>query len=418
MNETRGSNPSHLLLAAGAGVLVMYLLDPQQGRRRTALARDRLTRLARITSDFADASLRDLGQRSTGLSAELRGLLRPDTTSDEVLVDRVRSRIGRLTSHPHAVKVAAAAGGVTLSGPVLADEEGQLLQGVRSVRGVRRVENRLDVHRSADGIPALQGGTARPEPRPEFMQENWAPGPRLLMLAGGAALALCGLGRRSPGGVLLGALGTGLAACAGIGGNGRGTPGLADGRRAVDIEKTIRIAASRERVFDCWADVDNFPHIMSRVEAVRRLDEDRSHWVVKGPAGSRLEWDSRITESVRPEVLAWRSEPGAAVQHAGIVRFDEVDGGTEVVVHMSYCPPGGAFGHRIASLLGRDPKQDLDADLMRMKSFLETGVAAHDAAASRAPSSPGRTGADGGPGVAAATRLQSEVLADAGSGPR
>jgi hypothetical protein len=30
-------------------------------------------------------------------------------------------------------------------------------------------------------------------------------------------------------------------------------------------------------------------------------------------------------------------------------------------------------GHSVASLLGRDPKHELDTDLMRMKSFIETG---------------------------------------------
>lgn len=44
------------------------------------------------------------------------------------------------------------------------------------------------------------------------MQENWAPGPRLLALGGGALLAWYGLGRRSMPGALLGIAGIGLAA--------------------------------------------------------------------------------------------------------------------------------------------------------------------------------------------------------------
>jgi uncharacterized membrane protein len=83
---------------------------------------------------------------------------------------------------------------------------------------------------------------------------------------------------------------------------------------------------------------------------------------------------------VEPEHIAWRSEPGSPVQHAGSVRFDEQAGGTRVTVRLSYHPPAGALGHTVASLLGCDPKHDLDADLMRMKSFIETGVAPHDAA--------------------------------------
>jgi uncharacterized membrane protein len=43
-------------------------------------------------------------------------------------------------------------------------------------------------------------------------------------------------------------------------------------------------------------------------------------------------------------------------------------------IRMTYNPPGGAFGHVIAKLFGADPKTELDEDLMRLKSFLETGI--------------------------------------------
>jgi uncharacterized membrane protein len=379
-SNTRQSGSVPWLLAGAVGAMSMYFLDPQQGRRRVALARDRATRLARVASEFADRSVRDLAQRSTGLAAEVRSLARRAPTSDPVLVDRVRSKIGRLTSHPHAIKVTAVDGCVTLAGPVLAHERAQLVQGVNSVRGVRRVEDRLDAHKSAEHISALQGGISRSGPRMELLQENWAPGPKLLAMAVGTGLALHGFGRRSPGGLLLGALGACLAARAAAGPHPARALGLAGGGRAVDVQKTIHIAAPRDRVFDCWSHYDNFPRFMSRVEEVRPIDEKRSHWVVKGPAGSHVEWDSEITECVRPEVLAWRSEPRAPVQHAGVVQFRDVDGGTQVSVRMSYSPPAGVVGHAVASLFGHDPKHDLDADLMRMKSFIETGVPPHDAA--------------------------------------
>jgi uncharacterized membrane protein len=103
--------------------------------------------------------------------------------------------------------------------------------------------------------------------------------------------------------------------------------------------------------------------------------------VVKGPAGKRLEWDAVITERQPSERIAWRSEPDAPVQHVGCVRFDEAGKGTRVTVRMSYNPPAGVIGHTVAALLGRDAKRELDADLMRMKAYVETGRAPHDAAA-------------------------------------
>jgi uncharacterized membrane protein len=53
---------------------------------------------------------------------------------------------------------------------------------------------------------------------------------------------------------------------------------------------------------------------------------------------------------------------------------------------MSYNPPGGAVGHAIARLLGRDPKQEMDDDLMRMKAFIETQRPPRDAARPDGPS--------------------------------
>jgi uncharacterized membrane protein len=110
---------------------------------------------------------------------------------------------------------------------------------------------------------------------------------------------------------------------------------------------------------------------MSYVEEVRELPDGRQHWEVEGPAGARIEWDAVITERRRPDVLAWCTEPGAAVEHEGRVLFDAIDGGTLVTVEMSYRPPGGAIGHGVAALLGRDPKQEMDRDLERMKAYIE-----------------------------------------------
>jgi uncharacterized membrane protein len=40
---------------------------------------------------------------------------------------------------------------------------------------------------------------------------------------------------------------------------------------------------------------------------------------------------------------------------------------------MVYNPPAGVMGHAAASLLGSNPKQAMDEDLVRFKSLLEQG---------------------------------------------
>jgi uncharacterized membrane protein len=93
-----------------------------------------------------------------------------------------------------------------------------------------------------------------------------------------------------------------------------------------------------------------------------------------------VEWDAIQTGYRRPSLLAWQTAPGSVVTHSGSVLFEPTDSGTRVTVRMSYQPPAGALGHGLAVLLGRDPKQELDDDLARMKEFIESGTPPSDAA--------------------------------------
>jgi len=134
-------------------------------------------------------------------------------------------------------------------------------------------------------------------------------------------------------------------------------------------------------VFEFWRRYENFPRCMSNVREVRDTGGGRSHWKVAGPAGVPVEWDAEITQIVPNKVLAWKTVPGSTVEHAGIVRFQQNDDGTTTVtVRMSYNPPAGAIGHTVATLFGADPKRELDADLTRTKTLIETGRPPGDAA--------------------------------------
>jgi hypothetical protein len=192
-------NPALRMLAAiGVGAGVMYVLDPEGGRRRRAVARDRMRSVVARTGDAVDVTSRDMRNRAQGVVAEIRSLLRHDgRTSDEVLLQRVRSRIGEITGRAGAIDVTVSDGRVTLRGPVLRSEVDRLLARVRGVRGVQQVESQLEIHAEPGNVPALQG-----RPRPprggevfELMQDNWAPAPRFLTGLGGAAGLLWGLER-------------------------------------------------------------------------------------------------------------------------------------------------------------------------------------------------------------------------------
>ncbi|HWQ00232.1 MAG TPA: SRPBCC family protein [Vicinamibacterales bacterium] len=368
-----------------AGVGLMYLLDPQQGRRRRAAVRDKLVHSIHVATDALDTTRRDLAHRVQGMAASARARFRHEQVPDDVLVARVRSRLGRVVSHPHAVHVRVMEGRVILEGPILEHEVARLLRAVRRVRGVKEVDNRLTVHRDADSVPGLQGGVARTGARFEWLQESWSPTTRLLaVLGGGALVALAGI-RRGPMRAALSVAGGGLLL--------RGLTnvpfsrlvGVGAGRRGIDIQKTIEVAAPVEEVYRFWRNPENFPRFMRNVREVRpAASPGQTHWVVDGPAGVPVEFDSVVTEEVPNRLLAWKTLEGAPVAHAGIVRFQPAPTGTRVHVRMTYNPPAGVLGHAIAWLTGEDPKRKLDEDLLRMKTFIETGRPPHDRAAREA----------------------------------
>ncbi len=374
-----------LLLAAGIGLGtglgagLMYLLDPEAGRRRRARLRDQATAAARRAQEALAAAGHDLCNRATGVAAQARALLAPEEVPDQTLAERVRAQLGHCVRHMGSLEVTARAGRVRLRGPILAREAEAARAAAAAVRGVRQVDDCLEVHESADRVPALQGGE-RPTP-PTVLAERWSPSVRLLAGTAGAALAAYGVTRRAPVACILGT--AGLALCA------RGLSnrpltclvGIKD-CGAVELQKSITLEAPVERVFEFWANYENFPRFMTHVREVRDLGEGRSHWVVAGPGGLSLEWDAVLTGLEPDEMLAWKSEPGALVSHSGTLRFEALGPErTRVHVRTSYQPPAGLLGHLVAALFGSDPKTKMDADLMRMKTLVETGNVPHDAAA-------------------------------------
>lgn len=369
------------LTGAGVGAACMYLIDPNLGARRRAVIRDKLVSGGHRTVNGLAASRRDFAHRARGVWAGTHHWFERGVP-DHILVERVRARLGRHVSHPHAIDVEAEGGCVTLWGKILKREVGPLMRAVGKVPGVRQIENVLEQHETAGNIPSLQGSSARPGDLPDFVQRNWSPATRTLVGSIGSALAAYGASRRDSVGTLLGVAGAGLAMRAATNLEATRLVGAGGGRRAVDIQKSIHINAAVSSVFDFWSHFENFPHFMRNVREVRTTSvEGQSHWTVIGPGHVLVEFDAVITKYIPNECLAWKTVEGSPVAHAGIVRFEpDAAGGTRLQIRFSYNPPGGAIGHAFALLFGNDPKTKMDQDLARMKTLIETGNPPRDAA--------------------------------------
>ena len=373
-----------ILTGAGLGAGLMYLLDPSRGARRRGLLRDQLTHASCASRHFLGTAMRDLRNRMIGFGASARSRVFRKQADDVVLIERVRAGIGRRCSHPGSIDVAALKGRVTLSGPILSREADSVVSVARAVSGVHRVEDRLERYATAAGIAGLQGGTDRRGDRAEYLQANWAPAPRLFAMIAGGALAAAGLRQRGPYGAAAALCGGALALRAATNLPLKRITGFGAGRRSVYLQKDINIAAPVEEVFSFWSNVENFPSFMAHVLDVRDVGEGRSHWTIAGPGNTTLEWDAELTRYVPNSEIAWKTIADRPFGHAGIIHFRPNDqGGTQMDVKMSYNPPAGLLGHSLAWLLGSDPKHALDADLARMKTYIETGRPPHDAAIKR-----------------------------------
>ena len=381
MRSDRSDSGLSTLGAIGIGAALMYFLDPNRGARRRARFRDKAVHLINKTSDAADTTRRDLRNRAHGLAAEFRARFQSEDTDDVVLVARARAEMGRVVSHPSAVISTARDGVVTLTGPILSDEADHLLSHVRSVRGVADVVDRLERHETPDRVPALQGGSARADHlhEMELFQDNWSPAVRVLVGAAGGALALAGAERRDIFGGALGLAGLALLSRSLTNMPVRDVIGAGD--RGITVQKAINIAHPLDDVFAFFTNYENFPHFMSHVREVRDTGGNTSHWVVDGPAGVRVEWDAVLIALEPNDMIAWASVPGSAVENDGVIRFwQNEDGTVHVDIKMTYKPPAGVLGHAVAKLLRADPRKEMNDDLARAKTFLETGTPPHDAA--------------------------------------
>lgn len=214
---------------------------------------------------------------------------------------------------------------------------------------------------------------------------------RMLTAAAGAALVGWGLSGRETswlavagGGLLLyraasghcglyQAMGVNTAA-------GQGPATVVPAGHGVRVEHAVTVQKPADEVYRFWRNFENLPRFMTNLEAVRNLSPDgrKTHWQVKGPLGTTVEWDAEVTTDRMNETIAWRSLPGADVDNAGSVHFRPLPGGrgTEVRVELKYDPPAGKAGAAVAKLLGRDPESEIREDLQRFKSLLEAGEVA------------------------------------------
>jgi uncharacterized membrane protein len=147
-----------------------------------------------------------------------------------------------------------------------------------------------------------------------------------------------------------------------------------EGPAASTVGRAVTINQPPDAVYARFRDFAQLPSFMENVVRIDVIDETRSHWVVKAPAGGTVEWDARVTHDEPGRLIAWTSEEGAQVPNSGRVEFrDAGRRGTVVAATISYDPPAGIVGKIVAKMFQREPAIQARRDLRRFKQLLETG---------------------------------------------
>lgn len=138
------------------------------------------------------------------------------------------------------------------------------------------------------------------------------------------------------------------------------------------VEAEVTVDRDRSELYRVWRHLENLPTFMGHLADVEEVDDERSRWTAKGPAGSVVRWEARILNDIEDELIAWESLQGSGVNHAGSVHFEPTFGGaTRVRVVLRYELPAGAVGEKLADLLRVDPQRQIEEDLYRFKRIME-----------------------------------------------
>ncbi|GAA0621668.1 SRPBCC family protein [Sporichthya brevicatena] len=130
--------------------------------------------------------------------------------------------------------------------------------------------------------------------------------------------------------------------------------------------KTVDVAVPVSTAYNQWTQLEEFPRFMDGVESVQQIDDTRSRWKTN-VMGAEREFETRITEQIPDERIAWTTTNGETEQ-AGVVTFHRLDEAqTRLTLQMDI---EGGMLEKLGLATGVIGRQ-IDGDLGRFKEFIE-----------------------------------------------
>ena len=154
----------------------------------------------------------------------------------------------------------------------------------------------------------------------------------------------------------------------------------------MNVDEAVTIMRPAAELYQFWRDFEQLPRFMQHLVSVNRLDERRSHWVAKAPAGRTVEWDAEIINerAERADRLAHARHARRRQRRIGAIRRRWRGRGTEVRVRLQYDAAGRQGRRAVAWLFGHEPSQQIREDLRALQAADGNGRGADDRRVSRA----------------------------------
>lgn len=136
---------------------------------------------------------------------------------------------------------------------------------------------------------------------------------------------------------------------------------MAEAHGSIDVDVRVR------DVFHQWTEVETFPHFMTGVESITKIDTGRTHWVMR-IAGVVREFDAEITDQAEDSHIAWQSI--GELTQGGRVEFTPTGpSSTRVTLTVHWDPDG--FTEKVGAAVGVD-SATVRMDLERFKRYIES----------------------------------------------
>jgi uncharacterized membrane protein len=125
----------------------------------------------------------------------------------------------------------------------------------------------------------------------------------------------------------------------------------AGGGVILELSQCLDVQAPVDQVYAFWRNFPHFQDMLENVQSIRKIDETRSAWVLRGPMDSVVRFQSFITALEPNRLVAWESEDGD-IPHQGRVELTPSEDGknTHLRLWIHLTPPGGELGEKIVRL--------------------------------------------------------------------